>query len=187
MLIQDSYALLAPLSSNGEQPKTLRTDDGRFEARAEALADGSGMEMLGVTVRHDDIYTRIVLDYMGRVAAMTSSDTAAEADALARGELKRKGTTISHEQPLLAGAVKGPKRTSVLQWGDGLSVRVKRMDDEEGGSWLQVRAFMDTSAGYVHPVLTNMGQLVCVVSGRTDQDAWMRVQGELNRHGVEFA
>ena len=107
--------------------------------------------------------------------------------ALARGELKRKGTTITHEQPLLADAVKGPKRTSVLHWGDGLSVRVKRMDDEEGGSWLQVRAFMATSAGYVHPVLTDMGQLVCVVSGRTDQDAWLRVQGELNRQGIEFA
>lgn len=187
MIIEDSYALLAPLSSNGEQPKVLLSDDGRFEASAEVLADGSRMQMLGVSVRHDATHTRLVLDYMGRIVAMVSTDTAAEADALARGELHRKGITIAHQQALVADATRGPKRTSVLRFGDGLSLRVKRMDDEDGGSWLQMRAYMDTSAGYVHPVLTDRGALVCVVSGRTDQDAWLRVQGELSRQGIEFA
>jgi len=186
MLIESSYALLAPLSSNG-QAGVLLTDDGRFEARAQALADRERMQMLGVSIRHDATYTRLVLDYMGRIAAMGSSDTDAEADALVRGDLKRKGTTIINQQTLLADAVKGPKRTSVLRWGEGLGLRVKRMNGEEGGTWLQVRVYMDTSAGYVHPVMTDVGTLACVVSGRTDQDAWLRVQGELNRQGIEFS
>lgn len=186
MLIEHSYALLAPLPTNGGQLHVLCTDDGRFEANADALIDGGKMQMLGITVRHDAAFTRLTLDYLGRVTAMATSDTAAEADALAHGDLARKGITIGHRQPLVAEAVPGPRRTSVLSWGDGLSMRVKRMDDEHGGTWLQVRAYMDTSAGYIHPVLTNVGGLACVVSGRTDQDAWMRVQGELNRQGIEF-
>jgi hypothetical protein len=40
----------------------------------------------------------------------------------------------------------------VLHIREELSVRIKRMDDEEGGSWQQVRAYLDTSAGYVHEV-----------------------------------
>jgi hypothetical protein len=162
------------------------TDDGRFEASAEVLVDGGKMQMLGITARCDRLYTRFVLDYMGRVVAMASADVAGEADALARGELKRKGISVVHEEKLLADAVTGPKRTSVLRIGDDVSLRVKRMDDSEDGSWLQLRMWMSTSAGYVHLVLTDTGHLVCVVSGRTDQDAWQRVQGELNRQGVEF-
>ena len=38
MYVEDSYALLAPLSTNGTQPKVLVTDDDRFEVHAEALA-----------------------------------------------------------------------------------------------------------------------------------------------------
>ena len=186
MLIASSYALLAPLTSSGTQPRALLSDDGRFEARAEVLADVSRMQLLGITVGHDVTHTRLILDYMGRIAAMASSDTASEAAALAQGDLRRKDISIVHEQPLMADAVGGPKRTSVLRWGDGLSLRVKRMDDEEGGTWLQLRVFMDTSPGYVHPVLTDAGQLACLVSGRTDQDAWARVQGELVRQGIEF-
>jgi len=149
--------------------------------------DGANMQMLGVSARQDDVCTRLVLDYMGRLAAIASSDTAAEADALALGDLRRKGMEIAHDQPLLADAVGGPRRTSVLQWGDGLSVRVKRLDDSEDGTWLQIRAYMDTSMGYIHAVLTDTGQLVCLISGRTDQDAWQRVQGELARQGLVVA
>ena len=188
MLIEDSYALLARLSHGGPRQTALVTDDDRFEASADVLADEGGMQMLGVSIRHDATYTRLILDWMGCVAAMAASDTRAAADALARGDLARKGIIVVHGQPLVADEARGPRRTSVLRWGDGLSVRVKRLDGEEDGcTWLQVRIFMDTSAGYVHPVLTGRGALVCVVSGRTDQDAWLRVQGELNRQGVEFS
>lgn len=187
MLIEDSYALLAPLSSNGEYPDVVLSDDGRFEARADALTDGGGMTLLGVNLRHDRSYTYVVIDYTGRVNAKATSDTAAEAKALTFGDLRRMGVSVVSQEPLLADAITGPRRTSVLYRGAGVNVRIKRMNDEEGGAWLQVRAHLDTSAGYIHPVLTDTGQLVCVVSGRTDQDAWLRVQGELNRQGIEFA
>ena len=165
----------------------LLTDDGRFAAHAEALTDGGGMALLGISLRHDRSWTYIVINYTGRVDAMATSNTAAEAEALALGDLRRKGADIRR-----AGGPHGRRgstaaSSSVLHYGETLSVRVKRMNDEEGGSWLQLRAYLDTSAGFVHPVLTDTGQLVCVVSGRTDQDAWLRVQGELNRQGVEFS
>lgn len=185
MDLQESFALLAPLSSDGTRPQRLVSDDGRFGAAAQALTDGARMQMLGVTVLHDGVWTRLVFDYMGRLAALASADAEDEANAHAHGDLRRKGMAAVSQQPLLAGAVSGPRRTSVLQWGDGLSLRVKRMDDSEGGTWLQIRAYMDTSAGYVHAVLTDVGQVACVVSGRTDQDAWTRVQGELTRQGIE--
>jgi len=193
LLIEQSYALLADLSADGVSPKVLSTDDGRFEARAEALVtESGGMQepLLAVSIGHDRGFTRLVLDYTGRLNAMATASSDAGADVLVRDDLHRKGLSVIVEtEPLVADAVTGPKRTSVLHWGDDdeLSVRVKRMDDDYRGSWLQIRAYLATAPGYVHPVLTHNGQLVCLVSGRTDQDAWQRVQGELSRQGVEFA
>jgi len=185
MLVEQSYALLAPLA--GTRSDVLVSDDGRFEVSAQALTDGGNMQMVGATVRHGDYVTRLVFDYAGRLAALSSSDIESSAEALAREDLRRKGVTVRDQQPLLADKVQGPRRTSVLKWGDGLSLRVKRLDDEEGGSWLQLRLFMDTAVGYTHALLTEAGMVVCVVTGRTDQDAWLRLQGELGRQGVEIA
>lgn len=184
LMIEQSYALLASAVPRERHPEALMSDDGRFEVRAQALTDGSKMQMAGISVGHDSTVTRLVFDYVGRLGAMASSDLEDGAEALAREDLRRKGVSLVHRQPLLAELVEGPRRTSVLKWGDGLSLRVKRLEAEDGASFLQLRLYLDTAAaGYVHALLTDDGQVLGLVSGRTDQDAWSRIQGELNRHG----
>lgn len=185
LAIEQSYALLAAATSDIGGTEVLGSDDGRFEVRAQALVDGSKMQLLGVSLTHDGAATRLVIDYVGRLSAMAHSDTEVGADLMAQEDLQRKGVSIVARQALLADAVQGPRRTSVLKWGDGLSLRVKRLDAEDGATFLQVRAFLDTAVDYVHVLLTDAGEIVTVVSGRTDQDAWTRIQGELNRHGYE--
>lgn len=187
--VEQSYALLASAAASQGQPSdVLTSDDGRFEVRAQALADGSKMQMAGISLRHDSTVTRLVFDYVGRLAAMASSDLEDGSEVLAREDLKRKGVSIVYQQPLLAEPVKGPRRTSVLKWGDGLSLRVKRLEAEDGATFLQLRLYLDTAAaGYVHTLLTDDGQVLGLISGRTDQDAWSRIQGELNRHGYEVS
>jgi hypothetical protein len=37
-------------------------------------------------------------------------------------------TDLVHRQPRLAEPVKGPRRISVVKWGDALSLRVKRIE-----------------------------------------------------------
>jgi hypothetical protein len=187
LVIDQSYALLASARADVDACEVLGSDDGRFEVRAQALADGSNMQLVGISVRHDSTVTRMVFDYAGRLAAVASSDLEDGAEVFVREDLRRRGIEIVHRQPLLADPVSGPRRTSVLKWGDGLSVRVKRLDAEDGATFLQVRAFLDTAVGYVHALLTDAGEIVAVVSGRTDQDAWTRIQGELNRQGYEVA
>jgi hypothetical protein len=187
LVIDQSYALLASAGSDAAAAQVLGSDDGRFEVRAQALADGSRMQWIGISVRHDATVTRLVFDYVGRLAAAASSDLEDGAEVFVREDLRRRGIEILDRQPLLADPVTSSRRTSVLKWGDGLSVRVKRLDAEDGATFLQVRAFMDTAVGYVHTLLTDAGEIVAVVSGRTDQDAWTRIQGELNRQGYEVA
>jgi hypothetical protein len=187
LVIDQSYALLASAKADADAVEVLGSDDGRFEVRAQALADGSKMQMLGVSLIHDGAATRLVFDYVGRLLAMAHSDTEAGADLMAQEDLRRKGVGIVAQQALLADAVQGSRRTSVLKWGEGLSLRVKRLDAEDGATFLQLRAFLDTAVGYVHALLTDAGEIVAVVSGRTDQDAWTRIQGELNRQGYEVA
>ena len=188
LTVEQSYALLAPATPQGQHSEVLMSDDGRFEVRAQALADGSNTQMAGISVRHDGTATRLVFDYVGRLAAMASSDLEDGSELLARDDLRRKGVNLVHRQPLLAEPVKGPRRTSVLKWGDGLSLRVKRLEAEDGATFLQLRLYLDTAAaGYVHTLLTEDGQVLGLVSGRTDQDAWSRIQGELNRHGYEVS
>ena len=185
--IEQSFALLAPNFADAES-EALESDDGRFELRAQALTDGGNMQMLGINVRDGALHTFLVLDYLGRLAAFASADQAVYAEAFVAEDLRRRGVTISHRQPLLADPVAGKRRTSVLRWGAGLSVRMKLLEGEDGTSWLQLRAQMDTATvEHVHVLLAEGGALVSVVSGRTDQDAWTRVQGELNREGYAIS
>jgi hypothetical protein len=187
LTIEQSYALLAPASADPGANEVLGSDDGRFTVRAQALIDGSKMQFLGISVTHDAIVTRLAFDYIGRLAALASSDREDGAEVFIREDLRRRGTEVVHRLPLLADPVAGPRRTSVLKLGDDLSVRVKRLDADDGATFLQVRAFLATAVGYVHALLTDAGEVAAVVSGRTDGDAWTRVQGELNRQGYEVS
>ncbi len=185
--IEESYALLAPFAE-GQRADSLASDDGRYLVRAQALVDGAKMQSLGISVTHEGGVTRLIFDFVGRLVAMAMSDLEDSAEALAREELRRKGIGLIHRERLLADPLKGPRRTSVLRVGDDISVRVKRLDAEDEASWLQIRVQMATAgAEHVHVVLTGTGSIVCVVSGRTDQDAWTRVQGELSRQGYSVS
>jgi len=59
-------------------------DVGGFEARAHGLVDGGCMQMLGATIKHDGVVTSLVFDYVGRLAAVSSSDLEMGAETLAR-------------------------------------------------------------------------------------------------------
>jgi hypothetical protein len=93
---------------------------------------------------------------------------------------------ITDSYSLLAAHPDGARRRGVLRSDDdAYSVRTKVLVDDDGDDLLQLRVEI-ASEGYLHLVVDCHRQLVAMSTGSTDDDAWQRVKGELQRKGYDL-
>jgi hypothetical protein len=165
----------------------LHTDDDGYSVRATTMHATDGEMLLVRAWLNYTGYTYVVIDDHARiVASITGGEGTShrDTDALIREELDRKGIelTDAEEYSLLADHADDGRRTSVVKddWGPW-SMRVKTIEEDDTYSQIRIE---HVELGFVHLVLTSDGAIVAFATGRTDSDAWSRVQGELGRRGV---
>lgn len=186
----DSITFLADVTRpGGKRTALLKLDGAPQTVRSTVMhsSDGEPMLLLRVWLDKPVGYVYLVVDMWGRVSAEATGPRDEDVYPLIRERLAAKGIQVedeSTEYSLLADHVQNGKRTSVLRSDDdSLRVRAKWMYDENE-ELIHIRAEF-TAFGFVHLVVDRSARLCVKATGKTDSDAWQRVEGELNR--MEYA